>query len=66
MMRGGEGTRQLQRWAGECGPAISCEDVEAGISKNWRGSKLSRVDECRAKVLAVSRLGQDGRDLRRS
>ena len=54
MMRGGEGTRQLQRWAGECGPAIS---------KNWRGSKMSSVDECRAKVLAVSRLGQDGRDL---
>ena len=43
MMRGGEGTRQLQRWAGECGPAISCEDVEAGISKNWSGSKMSNV-----------------------
>ena len=27
---------------------------------------MSSVDECRAKVLTVSRLGQDGRDLRRS
>ena len=46
MIRGGEGTRKLQLCAGECGIAISCEHVGAGISECRRGKFSVGVDEC--------------------